>query len=584
MRAGEIRKKYLEFFKEKGHAVIPSASLIPENDPSVLFTTAGMHPLVPFLLGEKHPAGKRLVSVQKCLRTGDIDEVGDNCHLTFFEMLGNWSLGDYWKEEAIKWSWEFLTDAKWLGLNPKKLAVTVFAGDEDCPFDEESYNLWRALGMPEARIARLDKDENWWPAGGNNPGPQGPDTEIFYWTALSAAPARFDPKDANWVEIWNNVFMQYNRTAMRNYEPLKQKNVDTGFGLERTAAALQGKDSIYEIELLAPLMDYLKSVAKNYNERSARIIVDHLRAAIFILADHSGIIPSNLKQGYVLRKLIRRAIRLAKKINIPLAVNLSDKIAEMVIDQLKDAYPELLKNKKKILTELDKEEKSFEKTLENGLKQFSKMAIDKKISGAEAFELYATYGFPLEIIQELAEEKGARVDEREFDLEMAKHQELSRTASSGMFKGGLANHSEQAVKYHTATHLLHQALRDVLGGAVEQKGSNINEERLRFDFSHAQKMTDEEIKKVEDIVNEKIKKGLPVVCEETTVSRAKERGAIGLFGDKYGEKVKVYSMGNYSKEICGGPHVEHLGVLGHFRIIKEEASSSGIRRIKAVLE
>ena len=602
MKASEIRKKYLDFFITKNHKVIPSASLIPENDPSVLFTTAGMHPLVPFLLGEKHPSGAKLASAQKCIRTGDIDEVGDDTHLTFFEMLGNWSLGDYWKNESINWSWEFLTDQKWLGLDYSKLAVTVFKGDKDCLFDEESYNLWRSLGVPDERIARLGKEDNWWPAGGKNPGPQGPDTEIFYWTAATPPPAIFDPNNKSWVEIWNNVFMQYNRTPEGIYEPLPQQNVDTGMGLERATVALQGKKSIYETELFLPILDYLKSVAQNYNEQSARIIADHLKAATFILADDIGILPSNLKQGYVVRKLIRRAIRHADKIAIPIEQNITDQIVNILIEQFTEAYPEISKNTEKIKKALAEEEEVFEKALDNGLKQFNKLSLDKIISGHEAFDLYSTYGFPFEIIKELAEERGVIIKEKEFEEEMSKHQDLSRTASAGMFKGGLADHSEIVVKYHTATHLLHQALKDILGVHANQKGSNITAERLRFDFSHPDKMTPEQIKQVENTVNKKIQADLPVHFEEMTVTEAKKRGAVGLFGEKYGEKVKVYFIGPstrfahsrqiplktqgkpYSIEICGGPHVEHTGVMGRFKITKEEASSVGIRRIKAILE
>ncbi|MBU1131140.1 alanine--tRNA ligase [Patescibacteria group bacterium] len=584
MTINQIRQKYLEFFQTKGHTLIPSASLIPENDPSVLFTTAGMHPLVPFLMGEKHPAGKRLASSQKCIRTGDIDEVGDNHHLTFFEMLGNWSLGDYWKDEAIKWSWEFLTDKKWLGLDPQKIAVSVFAGDKDCPFDQESYNLWKEIGVAEERIAQLDKNANWWPAGGNSVGPQGPCTEIFYWTGGGQAPKKFDQEDNRWFEIWNNVFMEFERTADGQYKPLKQKNVDTGMGLERTAAVLQNKKSVYETESFVPLMEQIKSIAKDYQEESARIIVDHLRAAIFIMSDDLGIVPSNLNQGYVVRKLIRRAIRHAKKIGIPIEVDVTTPIVELIVSQYQNVYPELSKNQRKVIEELNNEENGFEKTLEKGLKEFSKLSSNKKISSQQAFDLYSTYGFPLEITKELADEKNIKVDEKGFIKEFKKHQELSRTASQGMFKGGLVDKSEQAIKYHTATHLLHQALREVLGSHVEQRGSNITDKRLRFDFSHPEKMTEKEKQKVEALVNQKIQEDLPVCVEEVSVEEAKKRGAIGLFGDKYGDKVKVFTIGDYSKEICGGPHVESTGALGRFKIVKEEASSRGVRRIKAVLE
>lgn len=588
MTIDSIRKKFLDFFEEKEHIIIPSASLVPENDPSVLFTTAGMHPLVPFLRGENHPGGKRLVNAQKCLRTGDIDEIGDNHHLTFFEMLGNWSLGDYWKKETIEWGWEFLTSKKWLGLDPQKIAISVFAGDQDCPFDQESYNLWREIGISEKRIVKLGKNDNWWPAGGKSIGPQGSDTEIFYWTDENKAPENFNPNDQRWFEIWNDVFMEYERTKEGKYKPLKQRNVDTGMGLERTAVVLRGKKSVYEIESFKPIIDFIKSQAQDYQENSSRIITDHLRAAIFIMSDDIGIVPSNLNQGYVVRKLIRRAIRHAKKIGIPLDVDITTPIVKEVIKQYKDIYPELEKNKQKVINELKKEEGCFEKTLEKGLKEFNKISLDKIISGKEAFDLYSTYGFPLEVIKELAIEKKVKVDEKGFNQEFKKHQELSRSATIGMFKGGLVDQSKKTIKYHTATHLLHQALRDVLGSHVEQRGSNITEKRLRFDFSHFQKLTEDEIKKVEDIINNKIKEDLPITYCEMNIEEAKKDKAIGLFLDKYGEKVKVYTIGKdknvFSREICGGPHVENTGLLGKFRIIKEEASAAGIRRIKAILE
>jgi len=584
MTISDIRKKYLDFFKANGHRILPSASLIPENDPSVLFTTAGMHPLAPFLSGEKHPAGRRLASCQKCLRTGDIDEVGDNHHLTFFEMLGNWSLGDYWKKEAINLSWEFLTDRKWLNLSAENMAVSVFAGDNDCPFDQESFDAWRALGVKEDRIARLGKSDNWWPAGGQSSGPQGPDTEMFYWTGQGPAPEKFDPKDQRWFEIWNDVFMEYYRTPSGQYQFLKQKNVDTGLGLERTAVALQGRQSVYETENLKELMTCIKSVARDYQEKSGRIIADHLRAAIFILADDAGIAPSNLDQGYVARKLIRRAIRHAKKIGIPLAVAITTPLVEIVVRQFKDIYPELLKNQQRVIAGLNLEEDSFERTLEKGLKEFKKMSADKIISGSQAFDLYSTYGFPLEMTEELAKEHNVAVDKTGFAEEMHQHQQLSRTATVGKFKGGLAEHSEQVIKYHTATHLLHQALRQVLGSHVRQKGSNITQQRLRFDFSHNQKMTEAEKRQVEELINQKIKADLPVIFKEMPLEQAKKSGAIGLFGDKYGDQVKVYTIDDFSMEICGGPHVASTGVLGRFKVIKEEACSSGVRRIKAVLE
>ena len=588
MTAKELREKYLQFFsakggsasggKEKGHAVLPSASLIPENDPTVLFTTAGMHPLVPFLLGEEHPSGKRLTSVQKCIRTGDIDEVGDNWHLTFFEMLGNWSLGDYFKEDAIKWSWEFLTDEKWLGLDKERLAVSVFAGDNDAPFDEEAYNFWRDLEVPEERVARLPKKDNWWGPAGKT-GPCGPDTEIFYWASDEPTPDIFDSENKNWVEIWNNVFMQYNKTAEGKYEPLAQKNIDTGMGLERTVAVLNGKNNVYETELFAPLIDKIKETSEDKeDEKSIRIIADHIKTAVFILADPSGVAPLNIGQGYVLRRLIRRAIRYAKKINM--ANNLAP-LAEIIINIYKEQYPELAEKQNIILGELKKEEEKFAKTLERGLKEFEKL---EEVTGKEAFNLFSTYGFPLELTKELAKEKNIFINGEEFENEFKKHQELSRTASAGVFKCGLADASDEVKKLHTATHLLHTALKKVLGDHVEQRGSNITAERLRFDFSHPEKMSPEDIKKVEEMVNEKIKESLPVKFEIMPIEEARKFGAIGLFGDKYGEKVKVYSVGDFSKEICGGPHASNTGELGHFKILKEEASSAGVRRIKAVLE
>jgi alanyl-tRNA synthetase len=587
MKAQELREKFLEFFKEKGHAVLPSASLIPENDPTVLFTTAGMHPLVPFLLGEKHPAGKRLTSVQKCIRTGDIDEVGDNWHNTFFEMLGNWSLGDYFKEEAIKMSWEFLTDKKWLGIAPKNLAVTVFAGDEDAPFDKESYDIWVSLGVAPERIAKLPKKDNWWGPAGTT-GPCGPDTEMFFWKGGGEPPKKFDPEDSTksstekWVEIWNDVFMQYNKTAEGKFESLAQKNIDTGMGLERTIGVLNGCKSAYETEIFAPLVAEIKKMAgADPDEKSVRIIADHIRAATFILGDPVDVVPSNVGQGYILRRLIRRAIRHAKKIGINVSETFTATLAEIVINTYGEQYPELLKQKDKIITELKKEGEKFAKTLEKGLKEFEKL---EKITGKDAFNLFTTYGFPLELTMELAKDKGTQVDVKEFEEEFKKHQELSRTASAGQFKGGLADAGAETTKLHTAAHLMLAALRKVLGDHVQQKGSNITAERLRFDFSHPQKVTPEEIKKVEEIVNEQIVKKTPVQMEEMTVDEAKAAGATGVFEHKYGDKVKVYTIGDFSKEICGGPHVDNIGELGHFKIIKEEASSAGIRRIKAVLE
>lgn len=583
LTAKEIRAKYLAFFQKNGHAVIPSASLVPENDPSVLFTTAGMHPLVPYLMGEKHPQGTRLVDVQKCVRTDDIDEVGDNTHCTFFEMLGNWSLGDYFKEESIAFSFRFLVDELQIPLN--RLAVTCFAGDETAPKDTVSYEQWLKLGVPESRIAFLGKKDNWWPSGGKHPGPQGPDTEIFYWTGKESAPVAFDPQNNLWVEIWNNVFMEFNRTADGAYQPLKQKNVDTGMGLERTAAVLQGKATIYETDLFIPLIEKIRALAIEQNTVSERVIADHIRAAMFLLVDH--VRPSNVDQGYILRRLIRRAVRHGRKIGIK--GNFLEQLGALVLAQYQDAYPEMMKQPIVLLQALQDEENQFNKTLENGLKQFRKLEVQlsaqnsKQISGEQAFHLYDTFGFPIEITKELATEIGLSVDELGFSDAFKNHQDLSRQGSEQKFAGGLADHSAESRMLHTATHLLHQALRTVLGAHVEQRGSNITSERLRFDFPHEKPMTPEEKAQVEAIVNEQIKRDLPVSWREMTVDEAKQDGAIGIFEDRYGDKVKVYTMGDFSKEICGGPHVEHTGELKGFKIIKEESSSKGIRRIKAVI-
>ena len=591
MKASEIRRRYIEFFKSRGHAEIKSAPLIPENDPTCLFTTAGMHPLVPCLLGARHPAGKRLTDCQKCIRTGDIDEVGDAVHLTFFEMLGNWSLGDYFKKEMIGFSFEFLTGKENLNIPLDRLAVTVFAGDADCPLDEEAYNQWRSLGVPAARIAKLGKKDNWWGPAGTT-GPCGPDTEMFYWTGPLPAPEAFEPADKRWVEIWNDVFMQYNKTAEGTFEPLSQKNVDTGMGLERVTAILQGKASCYETELFAPLfakLDGIRGVAVPPETRTAseRIIADHLRAATFILAD--GIAPGKVDQPYVLRRLIRRAIREGRKLGIIEAF--TTKIAEAVIAEFADVYPELREKAEIIREELDREEKQFAVTLEKGTHEFQKLIervpahIEKKVvSGKNAFNLYETYGFPIELTVEMAREMGFVVDRAGYDAAFAKHQELSRAGAEQKFKGGLADSSEATAALHSATHLLQAALRKVLGDHVEQRGSNITAERLRFDFSHEDKMTPEQLQEVEDLVNEAIRRDLPILCEEMDVEEAKKTGAMGLFGEKYADRVKVYTVGDVSKEICGGPHANRTGELGKFRIRKEESSSRGVRRIKAVLE
>lgn len=576
MSSKELREKFLDFFEKKGHAIIPSASLIPENDPTVLFTTAGMHPLVPFLLGEKHPGGKKLANTQVCIRTDDVDEVGDDVHHTFFEMLGNWSLGSYWKKEAIEWSYEFLTDKKCLELDRNKIAISVFAGDSDAECDNESVEIWKNLQIPEKRIAYLPKKDNWWgPAG--QIGPCGPDTEMFYWVGKESVPSEFDPKDKKWVEIWNDVFMQYFKNMDGKYEPLSQKNVDTGMGLERMLSAINGFSDDYKTDVFLPIIEKIEKLSdKKYgdNKKEFRIIADHVKAATFIIGDKRGVEPSNLGQGYVARRLIRRAIRYGKILNLPEYFLIP--LIKEVIEIYGDAYPEIKRKENDIITIVQREEEKFEKTLEEGLKQFEK--------GLDAFELYTTYGFPLELTMELAKEKRKTVNVEEFNKKFKKHQELSRTASAGMFKGGLADAGMQATKYHTATHLLLAALRRVLGDHVYQRGSNINAERLRFDFSHPQKMTVEEIKEVEDIVNQKIKEDLEVICEEMSLEEAKGNGAMGVFENKYGERVKVYGISEFSKEICGGPHVKKTSELGKFKIIKEESSGAGVRRIRAILQ
>ena len=591
MNSAELRRKYIEFFVSKGHKEIKSAPLIPENDPTCLFTTAGMHPLVPYLQGQSHPLGTRLVDVQKCIRTGDIDEVGDPVHLTFFEMLGNWSLGDYFKEEAIRFSFEFLTSKDYLNIPLEKFAVTVFAGDEDAPFDEEAYNLWRSLGVAADRIAKRPKCDNWWGPAGQT-GPCGPDTEMFYWTGEGDAPAVFEPENKLWVEIWNDVFMQYNKLADGTYEPLAQRNVDTGMGLERVTAVLQGKASCYETEIFAPIFAEIDAVrglkqAPEKRTSSERIIADHLRAATFIIGD--GVTPGNVDQGYVLRRLIRRAIREGRKLGI--TEHFTGRIAKVVIREFGGFYHELAENQQKIVEELDMEEKLFAAALERGTREFEKLiarvpehVVKKQISGKNAFYLYETFGFPLELTVEMAKEHNFEVDKDGFATAYEKHQALSRSGAEQRFKGGLADNSEATAKLHSATHLLQAALRKVLGNHVEQRGSNITAERLRFDFSHPEKMTQEQLKEVEDLVNDAINRKLPIECVEMSVDEARAAGAMGLFGDRYSERVKVYTMGDVSKEICGGPHAANTGDLGHFKILKEESSSRGVRRIKAVLQ
>ena len=645
--SSELRSLFLKFFETKGHAVIPSASVIPENDPTVLFTTAGMHPLVPYLLGAKHPMGTRLTDVQKCIRTGDIEDVGDSSHLTFFEMLGNWSLGDYFKKEAIAWSWEFLTSPEWLGLDPERLAFSVFAGEEGIPRDDEAANLWLGQGVPAERIFYLPRKNNWWGPAGTT-GPCGPDSEMFIITDKEPCGPDCSPACdcGRYLEIWNDVFMQYNKQPDGTYVPLAQMNVDTGMGLERTIGVLTGAKSVYEADLFTGILGKIAELSgKTYGSdeettRSMRIIADHVRTATFIIGDDHGVTPSNVDQGYVLRRLIRRAVRHGMNIGLPTGA--TAKIAEVIVNQYSAPYPELERNRAHILEQFELEEERFQRTLRQGMREFDKLiteiarvtaavnvfetAMTKEaaetlasalrptpenqpfiealragdagaypalaakiraqygmIDGRAAFKLYDTYGFPIEITTEMAREKKLTVDGEGFEERFKQHQEKSHAGAEQRFKGGLADTTEETAKLHTATHLLHAALRKVLGGEVAQKGSNITAERLRFDFSFPRRMTDEEIAEVEGIVNANISIGGKVVCEEMTVDEAKAAGAIGLFESKYGERVKVYTMGAFSKEICGGPHASEVADLKSFKILKEESSSAGVRRIKAVV-
>ncbi len=623
MKSQELRQKYLDFFRGHGHAVIGSASLIPENDPTVLFTTAGMHPLVPYLLGEKHPAGSRLANAQKCIRTGDIDEVGDAVHHTFFEMMGNWSLGDYFKSESIAYSWEFLTSPKWLGLDKSRLAVSVFVGEEDIPFDAESQAIWEKIfqsdNLPLSRIARLPRKNNWWGPVGES-GPCGPDTEIFYWTGEGQAPEVFDEQGKLWVEVWNNVFMQYSRNRQGGYDKLARPNVDTGLGLERSLAVVNGLADNYLTDLFSGLITKLEELSqKRYGQdeettRAMRIIADHLKAATFIIGDDKGIAPSNTDQGYVVRRLIRRAIRYGRSLGIAQAAWIKE-IAKIVIADYQAVYPELSQNQKFIFENLEKEEEKFSRTLEKGIKVLNTQMEAKEVTsdpihnipdvspvdgmlgftpyhvtGSWLFDIYQTFGFPLELsLEEIEKMRGKMAPEAldliqaDFSQALRQHQELSRTAAAGKFKGGLADHSEETTKLHTSAHLLLAALRQVLGDHVVQKGSNITPERLRLDFSHPDKLTPEQLAEVERLVNMAIDKDWPVVWNEMSLEEAKRIGAMGVFDSKYGETVKVYQVADFSKEICGGPHVERTGVLGRFKIQKEESSSAGVRRIKAVL-
>jgi len=587
LKSYELREKYLKFFESNGHKIIPSASLIPENDPSVLFTTAGMHPLVPYLLGQKHPDGTRLTDVQKCVRTGDIDEVGDATHCTFFEMLGNWSLGDYFKKESITFSFKFLTEV--LEIPVDKLAVTVFAGDEDCARDDFAAQTWKDLGIKN--ICYLPKENNWWYAGPT--GPCGSDTEIFVDNGKVPSCENSNPGNDpdKWVEIWNNVFMEFNRDANGKFEYLKQKNVDTGMGLERTICMINGLKSVYDTDLYSDVIAKICELSgAKYGEdeettRAIRIIADHIRTSTFLMGDEKGIVPSNVDQGYVLRRLIRRSVRFARQINLDskdLVI-----ISKMFIDKYKAYYPELEQNEEKVLTELAKEEEKFSKTLENGMKEIEKVlkfVQGDTLNGKTAFRLYDTFGFPIEMTQEICKEKGFKVDMQGYKEAEEKHQKLSQQGSEQKFKGGLADSSEQTTFLHTATHLLLGSLQKLLSKDIHQKGSNITAERLRFDFNFDRPLTEEEKKMIEDNVNKAIQEDVPVVCEEMTVDQARAAGAEGVFGSKYGDIVKVYTIGSYDKEICGGPHATHTGQLGEFKIIKEQSSSAGIRRIKAVID
>ena len=594
MNANELREQYQQFFEARGHQRIRSAPLLPENDPTVLFTTAGMHPLVPFLLGEPHPLGRRLVDVQKCLRTDDIDEVGDTTHLTFFEMIGNWSLGDYFKKESLAWSYEFLTQN--LALDPARLSVTVFAGDADAPRDDDSAETWRRLGIPNARIYFMPKKDNWWgPAGAT--GPCGPDSEIFYDTGTPDHPG-CAPGCAcgKWFEIWNNVFMEYNKTGAGQYVKLRQQNVDTGMGVDRTVAALRGYDDVFLVDTLAPLIAHIEELTgRRYadNPRAFRIIADHARAATFAIAD--GATPSNVEAGYIVRRLVRRAVRYGRELGIahtpafPRSSLCAD-LSGIVVNTFAHAYPELEQNRARVAAELEREEAKFQDTLARGLREYHKRIESVQgegnptISAADAFDLFETYGFPLSLTVELAREQGLSVDQAGFETLYQEHKEMSRRGSEHKFKGGLADHAAETTRLHTATHLLHQALRQVLGASVHQMGSNITAERLRFDFSHAEKLTPEQIRKVEEIVNAQIAHDLPVSVQVMSLDQATGSGALAFFGEKYGDQVKVYSIGAFSEEVCGGPHVARTSELGKFKITKQEAVGQGVRRVRAVLE
>ena len=588
MNTIDLKDTYLKFFESKGHKIIPSAPIIPENDPTCLFNTAGMQPLVPYLKGETHPQGTRLADVQKCFRTNDLDSIGDTTHHTFFEMLGNWSLGDYFKKESISWSFELLT--KYLNIPVERLAVTVFKGNEIVPADTESAEIWKSCGIKEERIAFLGEENNWWP-NMELLGPCGPDTEIFYWRSEEQVPEKFDPDNENWVEIWNNVFMQYNHEQDGSFAPLKNKNVDTGLGVERVTAILEGYTDNYKSSVWKDVIEKIEEISglsyTEENARSMRIIADHVRAIVMISGDNAGIKPSNTDQGYILRRLIRRMIRYAKKLNIDINSNWEQELAKLIINKYSKYYTELEKNKNDILETIKNEKIKFNRTLEKGLKEFEKAVNNLEgdlINKDIAFRLYDTFGFPIELTEELACEINLKIDTEGFKEKFKEHQEKSRAGAEQKFKGGLASTGEMETKYHTATHLLNAALKQVLGDHVHQKGSNITAERMRFDFSHSAKMTDEEKQKAEELVNQYIEQAIPVEKMEMKKEEALSLGAEAMFIEKYGDIVTVYKIGDVSLELCGGPHVENTSKLGHFKIKKEEASSAGVRRIKAILE
>jgi alanyl-tRNA synthetase len=589
MKIDELRRIYLEFFRQKNHEIIPSASLLPENDPTVLFTTAGMHPLVPFLLGQPHPQGKRLANCQKCIRTTDIEDVGDATHLTFFEMLGNWSLGDYWKREAVTWSYEFLTSKKWLGFDPDKLSVTIFAGNKHAPRDEESAELWQEMGIPKERIFFLSDEDNWWGPAGTT-GPCGPCTEMF--VEVEGVPkcgpeCRPGCECGHYFEVWNDVFMEYNKNEDGSYSPLKQRNVDTGMGVERTAARLQGVPTVYDTEAFVPLIEKIRELSPKEeftesDECLIKVIADHVKSAVMIMADDRRIAPSNVEQGYIVRRLLRKAIHSADELEISSGFMID--LAEIVIDMYKSVYDEVERNKDFVMENLSLEEKKFRRTLRNALRKFERIYEEHgTITGSDAFLLFTSFGLPLEMTRELAEKKGVTINMDEFRRQFEEHREISRTATEGKFKGGLADHSEEITRLHTATHLLQAALRKVLGDSVRQNGSNITKDRLRFDFTFPRKLTEDEKKQVEDLVNRVIKEDLQVEHAIMPYDEAIEKGALAFFKENYGDEVSVYWVGDFSMELCGGPHVKHTGVLGEFRISRQENIGAGLVRIKAVL-